>query len=34
MFLPHIDPYMKTMAQLIRNERPAADIMSMVPPKK
>jgi len=34
MFMHHIDPYMKTMAQLIRSERPAADIMSMIPPKK
>ena len=34
MFMHHIDPYMRTMAQLIRSERPAADIMEMVPPKK
>ena len=34
MFMHHIDPYMRTMAQLIRSERPAADIMAMVPPKK
>ncbi len=32
-FLHHIDPYMRTMAQLIRNQRPAADIMAMIPPK-
>lgn len=31
-FLHHIDPYMKTMAQLIRNNRPASDIMAMIPP--
>ncbi|MGE4488620.1 MAG: anaerobic sulfatase maturase [Kiritimatiellales bacterium] len=33
-FMHHIDPYMRTMAQLIRSQRPAAEIMSMVPPKK
>jgi uncharacterized protein len=33
-FMHHIDPYMRTMAQLIRNERPAADIMAMLPPAK
>ena len=32
-FLHYIDPYMRTMAQLIRNQRPAAEIMSMVPPR-
>jgi len=29
-FFGHIDPYMKTMARLIANRRPAADIMDMV----
>ncbi len=33
MFLHHIDPYMKTMAQLLREKRPCADIMGMIPPK-
>jgi uncharacterized protein len=32
-FFSHIDPYMKTMAQLLREQRPCADIMGMVPPK-
>lgn len=32
-FMHHIDPYMRTMAQLIRNERRAAEIMAMIPPK-
>ncbi|MBM4153031.1 MAG: anaerobic sulfatase maturase [Kiritimatiellaceae bacterium] len=32
-FMHHIDPYMRTMAQLVRNERRAAEIMSMIPPK-
>lgn len=31
-FLHHIDPYMQTMAQLLREQRPAADIMGMIPP--
>ena len=34
MFMHHIDPYMRTMAQLIRSNRPAADIMAMVPPRE
>jgi len=34
MFLHHIDPYMKTMTQLLREQRPCAEIMGMVPPKK
>ena len=29
-FFRHIDPYMRTMAQLLRDERPAADIMQML----
>ena len=33
LFMHHIDPYMKTMTQLIRSNRPAADIMTMLPPK-
>ncbi len=34
MFFHHIDPYMKTMAKLLREQRPCSEIMSMVPPKK
>jgi len=33
LFMHHIDPYMKTMAQLIRSNRPAADIMAILPPE-
>ena len=32
-FFRHIDPYMKTMTQLLREQRPCADIMGMIPPK-
>jgi uncharacterized protein len=32
LFLHHIAPYMRTMTQLLRNNRPAADIMAMIPP--
>lgn len=34
LFMHHIDPYMKNMAQLLRQNRPCADIMAMIPPKK
>lgn len=34
MFMHHIDPYMQTMARLLREQRPASDIMGMIPPKK
>ncbi len=34
MFMHHIDPYMKTMCQLLRENRRAADIMAMIPPKQ
>lgn len=33
-FMHHIDPYMKTMCQLLRENRPCSEIMGMVPPKK
>ena len=33
MFFHHIDPYMQTMAKLLREKRPCADIMGMIPPK-
>ncbi|QHI70011.1 anaerobic sulfatase maturase [Tichowtungia aerotolerans] len=33
MFMHHIDPYMQTMARLLREQRPAAEIMGMIPPK-
>jgi len=33
MFLHHIDPYMKTMAQLLREKHPCADIRAMIPSK-
>jgi len=29
-FFNHIDPYMKTMAQLLQQHRPAAEIMGML----
>ncbi len=32
-FMHHIDPYMRTMTQLLRDNRPCADIMGMIPPK-
>jgi uncharacterized protein len=32
-FMHYIDPYMRTMAQLLREQRPAAEIMGMIPPK-
>jgi len=34
MFFHHIGPTMQKMAGLLRAKRPAADIMSMLPPKK
>jgi len=34
MFMHHIDPTMKTMTQLLREQRPCADIMGMIPPKE
>ena len=33
-FFHHIDPYMRTMVQLLRNEHPAAEIMTMIPSKQ
>lgn len=33
-FMHHIDPYMQTMTRLLREQRPCADIMGMVPPKE
>ena len=33
VFFNHINPYMQTMARLLREQRPAADIMAMIPPK-
>jgi uncharacterized protein len=29
-FFSHIDPYMRTMARLIENQRPAAEIMGLL----
>jgi hypothetical protein len=32
MFMHHIDPAMQTMVRLLRENRPAADIMGMMSP--
>lgn len=34
IFFRHIDPYMQTMVRLLREQRPCADIMGMIPPKE